>query len=121
MSKKDACYANGWCSGAVRPRLMDGPLEVTSGTGWSGFGSKNRRAAMPGWANVSGRKEQKTDLEKKLAQCKRRGSGPGVHGAFERVEQVMREQMCVGANICAGRLQDCGEIARGGDCGTSWG
>lgn len=67
MSKKDACYANGWCSGAVRPRLMDGPLEVTSGTGWSGFGAKNRRAATPGWANVRGRKEQKTDLEKKFA------------------------------------------------------
>lgn len=59
MSKKDACYANGWCSGAVRPPLMDGPLEVTSGTGWSGFGAKNRRAATPGWANVRGRKEQK--------------------------------------------------------------
>lgn len=114
MSKKDACYANGWCSGAVRPRLMDGPLEVTSGTGWSGFGAKSRRAAALGWANVRGRKEQKTDLEKKFVQRERRGSGPGVCGTFVRVEQVMREQMRVGANICAGRLQDCGEIAKGG-------
>lgn len=49
----------------------------------------------------------------KFAQCERCGSGPGVCGAFVHVEQVMHEQMCVGANICVGRLQDCGEIARG--------
>lgn len=103
-------YANGWCvCCGWTMELMDGAVEVIPGNHWS----------APCWAVTSAHLSWKveTNLEG------RKGKDMWICGlcTFVCVKQPMCEQMCVGASICVGRLQDWSEVVGlWGDCETSW-
>lgn len=90
---------------------MNGALEVTSGSGWSGSGvPPTPLSSSPLLScNVCSpelKEGKKLTLEKKSLY--KHSSAQAC--AFVRVRQAMCEQICVGASICVGRLQDRGEV-----------